>query len=468
MTGVGQTLAGHAGSASAADRCRRGRARRVFDPARRAGLGRHRSGRRSPPSHRRVGRVRRHLRVHEDVGAPRPLRERRRRARHRGHRIAVQPAADRRVRLRRDAAEVRWRRAAAVLLRRRARARGRRRGVRDAQHAAPDRDRRHRGRHGHAAHDRRRPQRAVRLLPRRRFAPGAHRRGPDRERGGGDRRRGAHRSDRHRTRDGRRAARPANVGTPTGPGFAPARHDRRASARRGRARRRRPRPVPARARRAPRGAGWARGPVGAPPGDGRVPALHRVGRTRRPVAGRGGGEPRRAGPHRPGSDRSARRLFPRDRCRCRRRQDHPHRGRAGRFRRERRADAARAPGDRRAAAVAPAADRRERGARVRRRHRHHLPPELHGDGRRGEPRRAGDGPRPARAAPRDRVGARQLPHLVRDRRARAVLRQGQTPAGHGLLGRARAGCTRRSGGRGTSARRSRRRSRARRARSSTG
>ena len=207
MTGVGQPLAGHAGSASAAaTRRRRGRAR-VFDPARRAGLGRHRSGRRSPPSHRRVGRVRRHLRVHEDVGAPRPFRERRGRARHRGHRIAVQPAVGRRVRLRRDAAEVRWRRAAAVLLRRRARARGRRRGVRDAQHAAPDRGRRHRGRHGDAAHDRRRPQRAVRLLPRRRFAPGAHRRGPDRERRGCDRRRGAHRSDRHRSRDRRARSR---------------------------------------------------------------------------------------------------------------------------------------------------------------------------------------------------------------------------------------------------------------------
>ena len=139
-------------------------------------------------------------------------------------------------------------------------ARGRRRGVRDAQHAAPDRGRRHRGRHGDAAHDRRRPQRAVRLLPRRRFAPGAHRRGPDRERDGCDRRRGAHGSDRHRSRDRERAL-AGERRRADRPGLRAARRDRRASARRGRARRRRPRPEPARARRAPR-ACWVGPKVG--------------------------------------------------------------------------------------------------------------------------------------------------------------------------------------------------------------
>ncbi len=53
------------------------------------------------------------------------------------------------------------------------------------------------------------------------------------------------------------------------------------------------------------------------------------------------------------------------------------------------------------------------------------------------------GPRAARAAPRDCFSARQLSHPVRDRRARAVLRQRQAPTGHGVLGRARAGCARR-------------------------
>ena len=70
-------------------------------------------------------------------------------------------------------------------------------------------------------------------------------------------------------------------------------------------------------------------------------------------------------------------------------------GRAARARRRGGADAARAAADRRRGPAAAAAHRRHPRAAVRRRHRAALPPHLHRDGRRGQPRGAADGERAA-------------------------------------------------------------------------
>ena len=82
---------------------------------------------------------------------------------------------------------------------------------------------------------------------------------------------------------------------------------------------------------------------------------------------------------------------PRHRRRPRRRQDHPRRRRAAGARRRRGADAARGARHRGVEPADPRAHRRERGPRLRRRHRPPVPAHVHGHGRRGEPRRARDG-----------------------------------------------------------------------------
>ena len=146
-------------------RCRsrwRADARAVRSRRRRGGWAAHRTGRRPAPSHRRLGRVRRRLRASRRCRSGSPV-SGTVGAEHVTEVIGSQlrPVARRRVRrYGGDAAEVRRRRAAAVLLRRRARAARPSRGVGDARHAcASIATVDHRGRHGDAAHDRRRPQR---------------------------------------------------------------------------------------------------------------------------------------------------------------------------------------------------------------------------------------------------------------------------------------------------------------------
>ena len=88
-----------------------------------------------------------------------------------------------------------------------------------------------------------------------------------------------------------------------------------------------------------------------------------------------------------------------------------------------------------------------------------LPPELHGDGRRGEPRGAGDGRAPQPGAdPRDRVGARQTPApCSRPTRCEPFLVKGKRrPVTAFSVGPAR-GVRAEVARRGTAARRSRRR-----------
>ena len=131
--------------------------------------------------------------------------------------------------------------------------------------------------------------------------------------------------------------------------------------------------------------------------------------------------------------------LPRHRRRRGRRQDHPRGGRATRRGRRRGADAARAPRDRRRRdAAIPIRIGVNRGPRVRGRHRPSLPAHLHGDGRRGEPRRPRDGEGRARArSTRPRAVLERSARASRPTRARAVHGQGQGEAGPGVGGRRR-------------------------------
>ncbi len=92
---------------------------------------------------------------------------------------------------------------------------------------------------------------------------------------------------------------------------------------------------------------------------------------------------------------------------------------------------------------------------LRRRRRAPLPPDVHGHGRHREPRGPPDGPRRARSDPRHERGARPGARVVRDRGARAVLREGQAQPGRGVRGR-RGAAPGGERGRGPAARRPRR------------
>ena len=127
--------------------------------------------------------------------------------------------------------------------------------------------------------------------------------------------------------------------------------------------------------------------------------------------------------------RRARRLLPEHRHRPRRRQADPHR-RAARARPAttrsgccwRRGRSSRSDGPLRRL------HRRQPRQGLRRRHRPALPPHLHRDGRRGEPRRPAHGQGAARPGLRDRVGAGPLRDALRDDGARAVHGEGQVAA----------------------------------------
>ena len=80
----------------------------------------------------------------------------------------------------------------------------------------------------------------------------------------------------------------------------------------------------------------------------------------------------------------------------------------------------------------PRPDRRESRTRLRGRHRPPVPADLHGDGRRREPRRPRDVRCGAGSRPRHGGGPRTIPHVLRDDRPGAVPREGQVAAGPGL------------------------------------
>ena len=127
-----------------------------------------------------------------------------------------------------------------------------------------------------------------------------------------------------------------------------------------------------------------------PPGHGRVRALRRHRRADRARGARG--RRRRLDElviDRAGGRGGAGCRVPRLRRRRRRRQADPDRGRAHDHRRRRGADAARRSGGSSMRPRRSRPDRREPRAGLRGRHRPVVPPHLHGDGRRGEPRRRG-------------------------------------------------------------------------------
>ena len=109
----------------------------------------------------------------------------------------------------------------------------------------------------------------------------------------------------------------------------------------------------------------------------------RADRAKRPGGGRRGVAP--AGECRRSRDRGTGVYVPGLRRRPRRRQAHPHRGRAEGHRRQRGTHAPRVAQDRRKQVFAADPHRRSSRLRLRRRHRPALPPHVYGHGRRGEP-----------------------------------------------------------------------------------
>ncbi len=145
------------------------------------------------PHGRRVDVVRRHLRFHEDVRAARSARQGRGRGGHRRPRGDLRAAARRRVRGGRQPAEVRRRRAAAVVLGGEPRGEGGMVGPQHAGNAPGHRPARNDSRQGPPADVIGGAHRLVPLLPRRGLASGAHRhrtRGESDRPDGGDRDRG--------------------------------------------------------------------------------------------------------------------------------------------------------------------------------------------------------------------------------------------------------------------------------------
>ena len=192
-------------------------------------------------------RVRRHLRLHEAVREAGPQGQGGRRAGHRGDRILLHRAARRRLRERWRPAQVRRRRAVAVLLGRGTRCSGRRVRRGDAHHPADRRQDQPAARQDPAAHVGGRAQRFVRLLPRGGFSPRADRGRPGLDAHGADGARSDRGPDprepgyggaaaRRMPRPGRRPGLVAHPGTlrgGTGRGRGPSgsggRHDRRMS-----------------------------------------------------------------------------------------------------------------------------------------------------------------------------------------------------------------------------------------------
>ena len=394
---------------------------------------------RAEPAPRGNPRLRRRLRLHADVGAALHPRPRRCGGGERCDERDVRRAPRRRVPVLRRPAEVRRRRAAPVLRRRRPRGA---RGDRCVPHARPaeaDRTPDDAGRARFAAHARRHPQRAVRLLPRRLVAPRARRRragGHAHGRDGGPRRRRGDPAQRRSggARLGAVARRGAGRGRPAAP--------RRSEG--GRARGAAAGGEPGR----PHGGRPAAGAGGRDRGHRRgraPPRLHRVRPFRRHRRGHRPGSCLRR--HRSGGRRSCgagrgrpvRGLLPRIGHRRRRRSDRPRRRRAGGVGERRGADAPDAACRVRRAAAAPAPCRRQPGPRLRRRGRRAVPPHVHDPRRYGRARRAADGAGAARSDPGHGRRARALAHDLHGEAAAWFRPEGEVRGGRAARGRRHGG-----------------------------
>ena len=384
---------------------------------------------RAEPADRGHARLRRRLRVHTDVGTARDARACGCGGGERRDERDVRRAPRRRVPLRRRAAEVRRRRAPPLLRRRGPRSTRRDGRVPDARAPEADRSSRDDRRTGRASHARRHPQRALRVLPRRLLTPRARRRGPGRD---------AHRRDGGLGRRGRDPPERRGGGARLPPS------PRRRPARRRSPAPRRPQGVaargaaaggePARPRAARAADGAGRGDVGhrrgrAPQRLRRVRPLRRHRRSaRRGHGGRVRG--RRAGhPSRPGRGRPLPGVLPRDRHRCRRRQDRPRRRRSRGVRERRGADASHASRRLRRLPTAAAPRGGQPRARVRRRGRGPVPADVHDPRRNGGARGAPHGACPSFSGPRDLGRPRAIPDGVHRRGVAGVRAEGQVRGG---------------------------------------
>ena len=145
------------------------------------------------------------------------------------------------------------------------------------------------------------------------------------------------------------------------------------------------------------------------------------------------GSPRRRRRGRASGGRPPRDDLPRQRHRRGRDEAHPRRRRTESRRRRRGAPAPHAARACRGRVAPAALDRRQPGARVRGIAGTALPPDLHRNGRRGEPGSAADGRGGGRPGARDRAAPRQLARLL-GRRASSLPGEGQARAGARVRG----------------------------------